>query len=147
MVKPTVFIDANVWFSAARSSAGGSFLTLWLAKENLIKTCANSHVLDEAERNLLLKSAKDLPDFFRLVRDSKPILINSLADRNLPVGLIGLVPPSDIPVIIGALNSKAEYLVSLDKKHLVNPRMQKLNWPFKLVSPGDFLAEFRKLTK
>lgn len=65
-----VFLDANVWFSAARSSRGSSFLIMELAKHGLIRIYANKHVLDEAERNLILKSPESVPSFYAFVHET-----------------------------------------------------------------------------
>ena len=56
----SVFLDANVWFSAACSKTGASFLITQLAQAGIIEVFANQHVLDEAERNLLLKLPKNI---------------------------------------------------------------------------------------
>jgi predicted nucleic acid-binding protein len=49
--------------------------------------------------------------------------------------------PPDARILAEALAAKVDYLVSLDRKHLVgNPRA--LEHPFSIGTPGDFLAWF-----
>lgn len=77
-------MDANVWFSAARSHTGSSFLLDQLARRGIVKLYANSHVLDEAQRNLLLKSPADLAAFHSilvhnpLVNNTQEYIIKSI---------------------------------------------------------------------
>lgn len=144
MAKFKVFLDANVWFSAAMSSQGGSFLICRLAGEGLIQTVTNRHVLDEAERNLLLKAPKKLNAYFALLAKTKPEVNNLLPDDDIARTLGSLLPPKDKPVIFGALDAKADFLVSLDKKHILQPKLRALSWPFKIVSTKEFLEIFRK---
>ena len=48
----------------------------------------------------------------------------------------------DAYILAEALAAEVDYLVSLDRKHLVgNPRASEL--PFPIGTPGDFLAWFR----
>jgi predicted nucleic acid-binding protein len=51
--------------------------------------------------------------------------------------------PPDAHILAEALAAEVEYLVSLDREHLVgNPRASEL--PFPIGTPGDFLAWFRQ---
>lgn len=138
------FIDANVWFAAARSRTGGSFLIVQLAKQKLVKLFANEHVLEEAERNLLLKSPDHLAGYYSILSAASPTMVASTISAETDHYLKKLeIPLGDIPVLAGAIISGASYLVSLDKKHLANQYMKSLNWPFKIVLPGEFLALLR----
>ncbi len=136
---PRAFIDANVWFSAARSKTGGSFLIFQIAQAGLISICASQYVLDEAERNLLLKSPNHLPAYYKILRNSVANIIKREAETVDSAGLKNIISLSDIPVILGALECGADYLISLDKKHLANDQIRKISWPFKIMTPGEFL--------
>ena len=48
----------------------------------------------------------------------------------------------DAHVIAGAYKAKANCLITLDKKHLLSLKKQKL--PFSIISPKEFLEFFRK---
>jgi len=141
--KYKVFLDANIWFSAAISIQGGSFLICRLAEAGLIQVFANNHVLEEAERNLLLKSPNKLVDFFSLIRNTEPKLNPASPSSTLIEKLTGLMPVKDMPVIAGALSAEADFLVSLDKKHILQPKLKNLDWPFRIVSTKEFLEIIR----
>lgn len=140
----SVFLDANVWFSAARSKTGGSFLIMELAKYQLIKVLTNQHVLDEAERNLLLKSPASMDIYYSLLSQVKPKMVERPIPEELVQRLKKIVPSGDILVLAGAVLSGASYLVSLDRQHIVNENMRKMSWPFGILLPGEFLKIVRK---
>lgn len=135
----TAFLDANVWFSAAHSLSGGSFLIAHLAKKKLIKVYANNHVLQEAERNLLLKSPDKLADYYLLLSEVAPVIVGNNVFGDIELQIKRAVPESDIPVLAGAVLSQADYLITLDKRDIANERVRKHLWPFRIVLPGEFL--------
>ncbi|MEK7617531.1 MAG: putative toxin-antitoxin system toxin component, PIN family [Patescibacteria group bacterium] len=144
MTKYKIFLDANVWFSAAMSPQGGSFLICRLAEAGLIQAFANNHVLEEAERNLLLKALKKLNDYYRLIKTAAPKISTISPNPVLVKKLDGLLPAKDMPVLAGALDAEADFLVSLDKKHILQPKLKNLDWPFQILSTKEFFKIFRK---
>ncbi|MCX5901908.1 MAG: hypothetical protein NTV89_00220 [Proteobacteria bacterium] len=48
----------------------------------------------------------------------------------------GATAAKDIPVLVSAINSKADYLITGDKKDFGK---LKGDYPFKIISPSDFL--------
>ena len=144
MAKYKVFLDANVWFSASISSKGGSFLICRLAEAGFIQALANYHVLEETERNLLLKAPNKLADYSRLMKTVVPKLNSAIPSNALIQKLAGLVPAKDMPVIAGAVGTTADFLVSLDKKHILQPKLKTLDWPFRILSTKEFLEIIRK---
>ena len=136
-------MDANVWFSAARSQQGGSFLIMQFAKKKLLTVCANHYVLQEAERNLILKSPQSLRHYYSLRSEISPVMVSSDVPSEFRRKFAKLIPLNDLPVVAGALESRAEYLVTLDRRDLANDRVRKLPLPFLIVTPGDFLENAR----
>ena len=142
MVK--VFLDANVWFSAAHSQEGGSFFIMRLAKAKLLAIYANKYVLDEVERNLLLKSYDSLKLYYTLLSEVNPTIVSSKISSTFERKFGRFVPSSDLPVLGGAMDSGAEHLVTLDKRDLANSEVRSLNLPFSILTPGEFLGLWRK---
>ena len=126
------------------SSKGGSFLICRLAEAGLIQALANNHVLEEAERNLLLKAPNKLADYSGLIKMAAPKLNSAIPSDALIQKLAGLMPAKDMPVIAGAVEATADFLVSLDKKHILQPKLKALGWPFRIVSTKEFLEIIRK---
>lgn len=51
----------------------------------------------------------------------------------------GITDAKDIHIIAATFKSRAEYLVTLDKKHLL--KLEGEDFPFKIVTPGEFLKK------
>ncbi|MDO8728844.1 MAG: putative toxin-antitoxin system toxin component, PIN family [bacterium] len=139
-----VFLDANVWFSAAHSQEGGSFFVMRLAKAKLLAIYASKYVLDEAERNLLLKSHESLKLYYTLLSEISPIITSSKVSPAFERKFGKFVPASDLPILAGAVGSGTEYLITLDKRDLANSKVRNLNLPFLILTPGEFLEWWRK---
>lgn len=137
-----VFLDANVFFAAVASKTGGSYFILELAKKGLIEIITVVHALAEAERNI----GKKLGDS-ALIRHYENLLAITPRIQSL-VGvsedeehkLIDIVPEKDMPIVLDAFLSGAEFLITLDRKHLLgNSKLKALRLPFVTLTPGEFI--------
>lgn len=141
----TVFLDANIFFSAVRSEMGGSYFVIELAKQNRIHVATVAHALAEAERNISRKiGAAALAHHYENIRRIAPTM-QSL--EQVPIVLEHLLrssmPEKDIPILLGALLSEATILLTLDKKHLLrNPKLSMFQLPVLIMTPGDFLQKY-----
>ncbi|HLG31210.1 MAG TPA: hypothetical protein VI387_13455, partial [Candidatus Brocadiales bacterium] len=52
---------------------------------------------------------------------------------------LGQISDKDVPVLVSAINGKADFLVTGDKKDFEKSR--KYDWPLKIVSPAEFMDE------
>jgi len=109
MMPKTVFLDANVLFSAAYGSAG--LLRLWeFADKGACRLIASEYVVEEAKRNL------DRPgQQAALKRLLKQVHIVSEADPSTPCPIA--LPEKDRPVLLAALFAKADFLLTGDITH------------------------------
>ena len=133
-----VFLDANIFFAAAGSRIGGSALILELAKKKKIKVVTVSYAFAEAERNIKSKlGSRSLAVHHRNILEVGPE-IQSLDLLTLKGiwGLENILPIKDIPILVGALFAKVEFLITLDKK------LKEINLPFKILNPESFLKTF-----
>lgn len=117
-MKPRLFIDSSVLFTAANSERGHSrdFLVL-SAREELVLVLSN-YVLEETRRNLAsLKKPEDI-DLEYLLSKAKVEITN--ADRNEVLLAAKITVLKDAPVIAVAKKANVDMLVSLDRKHLLD---------------------------
>jgi predicted nucleic acid-binding protein len=138
-----IFLDANIFFSAAHSPSGGSSLILKLARKEIFEIWTVRQALQEAEKNLIQKSTPGA-----LWRHRQNILFLDLKIQPLPEDKIGsftalskILPSKDLPILLGALFSNTEVLVTLDKKHFLKNSQLKI-FPFKILNPEFFLKLF-----
>ena len=136
-----IFLDANVYFSAARSPQGGSSVVCDLIKANKLALYATRDVLHEAERNIRQKEPISTRlRFYELITtlNAKVVTVDKQKAQS---HFEHLINKKDTHVLEGAKVSKAKYLVTLDKKHFRNEKIKRHNLPFAIVSPGELLSK------
>jgi len=134
-----VFLDTNIYFAGFLSPDGGSSLILELAKKEKISIYASRLVLREAERNLRKKtSPKTIQAFHRYLKQTAIHVVPPPNDKTLE-HCEPHVHPKDVPVLAAAIESKVEFLITLDRRHFLNPQTLAHAGKIKIVPPGDFL--------
>ena len=49
------------------------------------------------------------------------------------------IHPKDVHVLASATKGKADYLITLDRKHFLAPSVRRAKLPFAILTPGEFL--------
>jgi hypothetical protein len=138
MLKPRVFVDADVIFagSASPSTHGASYIVLRMAELTLVECITSEQAITEAERNLAEKLPDKLPAFrllvhrcLRVVPDPAP------ADLAAYAGQANL---QDLPILVAALREKCSYLLTFNVRHFTPAGGQ-----IAVQTPGDFLLTVR----
>ena len=127
----TVFLDANILFSAAYKP-DSRLLILWSLPEITLVTSA--YAVEESRRNLPDQSRKATLD--RLVKDLR-VLLASRADTRLPTSVH--LPEKDLPILTAAIQTKADVLLTGDVTHfghLFGKRIKGV----RIMTAADFLA-------
>jgi predicted nucleic acid-binding protein len=137
-----VFLDTSVLFAAVLSETGGSRLILKLGEAGAVQLLVGSRVLQEAE-GVLARKAPQHRGRFALLLDRAGVTVGPAPGQDaldLAGAVVDYAP--DAYVLAEAIAAMSDYLVSLDRQHLVgNPQTEAL--PFPVGTPGDFLAWFR----
>ena len=137
-----VFIDASVLFSASLSPTGASREIIRLALRDQLTLVASRLVFEETERNLADKAPAALSAFeefrdvvpFEFVRPTKRQVLQAASYTAL----------KDAPIVAAAKRAKVDYLVSLDRRHLVGvPEVEKRSG-LKIVLPENLLEKLNK---
>jgi len=102
-----VFLDANILFSAAQPKSRMRAFLLVLLKEGQCVT--NAYAVEEARRNLELKSPASLRSFRALVKRCEliPVVVTQL-DVELAA--------KDMPILGGAVAGQATHLLTGDQR-------------------------------
>ena len=108
-----VFLDANVLYSAAYTERSG-LARLWTLKD--IELLSSAYAIEEARRNLAMDRAEAIPRFKQLVAAI------STADAPQGLTLPGNIrlDPKDLPILLSAINGKADYLITGDIPHFAH---------------------------
>jgi predicted nucleic acid-binding protein len=132
-----LFFDANVIFSAAHHEEGRAQALVALARAGQCTVLVSAHALEEARRNLALKSAGHEPRLERLlaavslVPEAPAALAAWAAERGLP--------PKDAPILAAAVHAQADFLVTGDRRdfgHLFGRTLRGV----KVATPAQALA-------
>lgn len=138
--KQRVFIDADVLFagSAVPSEHGASLVVLRMAEITLLEAYTSQHVIEEAERNLRAKMLATLLAFQMIVSRCLRVVPNPQPEEIQ--SLVGVADPFDLPVLVAALKTECQYLVTFNTRHYVpgDPGIS-------VLPPGDFQLRVRDL--
>lgn len=132
-----LFLDANVLFTAAYSPEGRSAALFALAGSGVCSLVSSRHAIDEACRNLALKSPESMPDFERLtallavVPEASPAIVTWAAQHGLPA--------NDAPVLAAAVAAGIDLLVTGDRSHFGHLFGATVGG-VTIAPPGDALA-------
>lgn len=136
-----VFFDASVVIAALLSPTGGSAKVFKLVKLGLIKGITSQtvieEILEEDKPSKIKKSKEDIENFIA----KSGLIIRKLVTVDEIEPYQNLIDPDDAHLIAGANLTKCQYLVTLDKKHLLRPDIQKKFLPLRIVSPKELLEE------
>lgn len=143
-----VFLDSNVILSGLLSERGAPRILLDLLSLGLpfLIGSTGRYNLIEIERNL----KKKMPGLLPLFKTYLPKLHLKVVPLPRPKDVrdfSGQIVEKDIPVLISAIRSKADFLVTGDKQHF--GKMKDLDkYPIQVVTPSEFidsiLPEFLK---
>jgi predicted nucleic acid-binding protein len=116
----SVFVDASVLFAAAYSRTGSARDLFRLALEGKVTLVISSIVLEEAERNLSNKAPTKV-EFFKMLIELIPFEFVSDLTKEELLEAAAYTHLKDAPIIAAARKAQAEYLVTYDRKHLIDP--------------------------
>ena len=102
-----LFLDANVLFSAAYRTESG-LLKLWRLPE--VALCSSWYAVEEARFNLEQESQRT-----RLQKLAASLQLFDASERSLPPDIS--LPEKDGPILLAAIEARANYLLTGDIKH------------------------------
>jgi predicted nucleic acid-binding protein len=116
-MKPRIFIDSSVLFSAANSERGHSRDLLIMGVDQKITIVLSHYVLQETIRNLAQLKHPPLVEFGERLSKANPEFVEANNQSILEAGR--LIVLKDAPIIAAAKAAKVDMLVTLDRKHIL----------------------------
>ena len=135
-----VFVDSSVLFSACYSSTGASREIIRQGILGKIKLVISKHIIEEVERNLEKDAPNVTPIFWQFL-STVPFMVVHPTKREVKKAS-EYVDLKDAPILAAAKKAKADYLISLDTKHLVKPKVAE-RAGLDIILPGEFLKRTR----
>lgn len=134
-----VFLDSNVILSGLISDKGSPRIILDLLSLKLpwITGLTGEYNIIEIERNLTRKIPAAIPVYKRYFAKLN-LKVVPLPDREEVEEYLWHIADKDVPVLVSAINGKADYLVTGDNKDFGKIKNCD-TYPFRIVTPAEFL--------
>jgi len=143
----TLFFDASVLVAGAHSEEGGSALLLdacelagFTAQVTSLVVLEANHVL---ERDF---PARSLARFHRYLAQIEWEVL-PVPPRETLQEYAAMIDRKDLHVPAAALEGKTEFLLTLDRKHILAAAdaVEKAGLPIRILTPGDFIRQYYSL--
>ena len=137
-----VFLDTSALLAGLASPKGASNMILALAEAGVIGLVISEQVLAEAERNLLEKLPRAIPEYRRFLRSCplEKVAAPSLGDVSAAREII---QAKDAPILAAAISAQVSYLVTLDREHFIDDPGVARESGLLIGTPGEFLTWMR----
>ena len=136
------FLDASVLFAASYSPTGASREIIHLAFQGKVQLVVSDDVLEEAEKNLALKYPATLEVFYQIIQ-AVPFEKVTPTPKDVQRAA-SYTATKDAPIVAAAKRAQVDFLVSLDRRHLVGVPEVVQQSGLKIVLPEELLGKIRK---
>ena len=141
MTRPKLFLDTSVLLAGLVSTTGASAEILRLAEAKIVKIVLCETIIIESQRNIRKKIPQLLPLFYVALEKLKPIIEKDETELNKTLRP-HFPKDSDQIIIQTAQKAKPDFVLTLDKKHLLRPIISKLAG-LNIVTPAEFMVWLR----
>lgn len=129
-----LFIDSSVLIAAAISPTGSARDLIISSINHKFKIIVSDLVLEETVRNLANKAPIALPALQLFLEVLNPEVVSP--SKSLIMKVLRIIVLKDAPIVAGAIFAKADYLVSFDRKHLLQHHKEiRTHFKIKVVTP------------
>ena len=134
-----LFFDASVLIAAAGSKTGSSALILELCHCHKAKAICSRLILLEADRNIRAKLSRDaLLRFYQEIGSLDLELVATPSQHEISKQR-QIINHKDAHVLAAAVKGNVDFLLTLDRKHFMSSKVLDAEFPFQIMTPGDFL--------
>lgn len=136
-----IYLDASVIIAGILSPNGGSAKIIELSSLGIFICLTSQTVIEEIEEHTL-KINKGKQEIQKYIVSSNILVREKILLSEIEK--IKKIDTDDAHLIVGAKLTKCDFLVTLDKKHLLKPDIKKYFKPLKIVTPGELLEIFSR---
>ena len=138
------FLDSSVFFSACFSSRGASREILLEGLRGAVSLVVSDVVLEEVEENLSsAPRALILLDAFHYFLRTVPLEIVQATEHEVSLAA-RYTELKDAPLVAAARRARVDFLVSLDRRHLIGMPDVASRSGLKIILPGALLEHLRR---
>ncbi|MEK7500658.1 MAG: hypothetical protein AAB642_00855 [Patescibacteria group bacterium] len=139
--KLVLFADASVIVAATLSPNGGSFRLFQESSCGNVLLATNHYALDEAAEAIRKKYPQHISRLKQLISWSQ-IKIFKYPSQKVVFKYLNLINAEDAPILAGAAEAKAQFLLTLDRKDFLTNALQQSKLPFVITTPRDFFQQY-----
>lgn len=139
-----LFLDSSALIAGIISMKGAARVLLLLAESGHIAVTISEQVLTESERTIARKVPQALSDLRQAILASKAQIVRDPSSEELTAHLNLISHASDVPIVLAAMQAKADYLVTLNRKHFIDDPGVALQAGLRIGTPGDALSWVRE---
>lgn len=143
MPRSKIFLDSSAFIAGAISAKGAARVLLHLAEAGELEIVINEQVIEETERSLAKKSPQNLPDFRRLIKVIRPLIVKE-SPEDVASCLYMISDPTDAPILAAAIKSKVDFLVTHNRIHFLDDPKVAEKSGLQIGTPGEALAWIRE---
>ena len=138
-----IFFDADVLFSLSytKNPMSGTkriILQGYLEKYSFM---TSAKVIEETRKNLSSYNNPDYLERLGEILEDFNFWVIKIIDEKLVDLYKDIIHEKDIHVLVGAIQSSADYLLTFNKKHFSTQRLKKLNLKLQVVTPKEFIKK------
>lgn len=136
-----VFLDTSVLIAGLASPTGASAAIRDLGEAEELRIVLSRQVLIEADRVLFRKFPELIERYRLFIKNVAPELSDD-PPRDVVQAAEAVIDADDAPILAAARHAQVDYLVTLNTKHFLIPKV-RVFYSAPIVTPGEFLAAFR----
>lgn len=138
----SVFLDSSILVSASASKTGASAFIVGYSRQNKLKTFVSPEVLKEAQKNIRIKiGGLGYKRFIGYINLGNILVVPSASFDEITL-CEKYIDKKDAPILAAFLKSPADFIVTLDRKDFLIPRVIKFCQPKIVLTPGEFVKRY-----
>jgi predicted nucleic acid-binding protein len=144
MSSPELFFDSSALFAGVVSASGTSRALLLLAEAGLVSITVSEQVIAETERAVTRKVPRALPNYREALRAIGLRIVGNPSAKEIQAHKTIISHQADVPIVVAAMRVKADYLVTLNRRHFVDDPSVAARSGLLIGAPADALAWVRE---
>lgn len=139
-----VFLDSSVLVAASASKKGASAFILGYCRKKKIKGYVSLDTIGEARKNVNFKLKTRHKERFVYFLKHAGLVLASQPSVEEIAQCEKVINPKDAPILAAALKSPASFLITLNRKDFLKPKVIDFVKPLKIITPGKFVLKHLK---
>ncbi len=138
----SVFLDSSVLVAACGSKIGASAFILGHSKQGKLNAFVSRDVVNEARKNISLKIGKTgLDRLWFYIKSANLRLFPSPSIEKI-AECEKYINKKDASILAAALESEVSFIITLDRKHFLQPQVIQFVKPTIIILPGEFVENY-----